>query len=116
MTELLTLLQTASQLYTQLPPAAWMETGNVLRNIQYSLNLLTQRNITINIFWTIGHINLPGNDAADTLAKEAACEVSILPDSHTSEPLALSEAKNLIKKVNINRWQKKMGQKKHGGD
>jgi hypothetical protein len=51
-----------------------------------------------------------------TLAKETACEASILPDSHTSEPLALSEAKNLIKKVNINRWQKKMGQKKHGGD
>ena len=51
-----------------------------------------------------GHIDLPGNDIADQLAKQAALEASSL---NSDEPLSQSEAKALIKKVNLLHWQRR---------
>ena len=46
--------------------------GYFIQNIQENLFRLHSRRITVHMYWTVGHINLPGNELADRLAKEAA--------------------------------------------
>ena len=78
--------------------------GLLLSKIQQCVNLLNTRKVEVCIFWTAGHINLPGNDIADSLAKEAAVNAAT---SDTSEPISHSEAKTIIKNLNCLRWQKR---------
>ena len=78
--------------------------GHVLCRIKDFVKVLLNCNIRVHIYWTAGHINLCGNEIADTLAKEAATLASI--GSH-DEPISLSEAKASIKKLNCKRWQRR---------
>ena len=78
--------------------------GCILDRIKLLLNELTQRKVDLQIFWTAGHINLAGNDLADSLAKEAATLATTIVDS---APLSLSEAKTIIKKHCLRKWQQR---------
>ena len=78
--------------------------GKTVRRIQDYVTVLYNREVKIYVFWTAGHIDLPGNDIADQLAKQVALGASSLI---TDEPLSQSEAKALIKKSNLSHWQRR---------
>ena len=79
------------------------------KNMQQSC--LACRAVKIQVFWTAGCIDLPGNDVADRLAKQAAFEASFLKDN---ESLSQSEAKAIIQKVNLLHWQRRWDNGKTG--
>ena len=72
------------------------------KNMQQSC--LACRAVKIQVFWTAGCIDLPGNDVAERLTKQAAFEASFLKDN---ESLSQSEAKAILKKVNLLHWQRR---------
>ena len=79
--------------------------GQTLHQIEKSVTNLHKREVRTVIYWTAGHINLPGNELADRLAKEAATEAR---DTKIVEAnISCSEIKNAFKKESQKRWQKR---------
>ena len=82
--------------------------GYLLKSIQDSVTDLKSRNITVKIFWTAGHVNLKGNELADTLAKEAAWLVENVDNAESIKSyISISEIKNHLRKSLVKRWQKR---------
>ena len=74
--------------------------GLVISSINTSVKELHDRQITVKIYWTAGHVSLEGNDLADRLANEAAAEGLTKTDCDTYIPL--TEIKNLFCKTQLN--------------
>ena len=63
-----------------------------------------QRSSTPTVHWTPGHIELEENELADIAAKEAATEAKSLATD--AAQLTLRDAKSIIRKALIARWQR----------
>ena len=79
--------------------------GWIINSINKSVNDLYDRQISVQIYWTAGHVSLEGNDLADRLAKEAAAEAITNTNCDTFIPI--SEIKNLFRKTLTAKWQKR---------
>ena len=69
------------------------------------MSKLHSRGITVHMYWTVGHVNLPGNELADRLAKEASTQSKSGESDDTHIPV--SEMKNILRKTLVKRWQKR---------
>ena len=79
--------------------------GWIINSINNSVKELHNRQMTIKIYWTAGHVSLEGNDLADRLAKEAAADA--LTNTEYDTYIPLTEIKNLFRKTLTTKWQKR---------
>jgi len=70
-------------------------------NILKQAKEITDKGTQITLKWIAGHVDLPGNDKADKLAKEAASEAKDMPDNSIS----MREAKAHINSRILLRWK-----------
>ena len=59
------------------------------------------------MYWTVGHVNLPGNELADRLAKEAATQSKSGESDNRHIPV--SEIKKTVRKNTGKEMAKEMG-------
>jgi len=79
------------------------------RLLQENIRVLSQHSNVV-LQWIPAHVGIPGNEAADRLAKEG----SKLPQPHP--PVSYSEAKTLLKSSFRTDWQKRNGGYNHKQD
>ena len=82
-----------------LPPISY---SNLYYNIQRNVRQLLLLGICVTLHWIAGHVDLPGNDKSDTLAKEAAQEAENMMSSHLT--IAWNEAKSRLNRNAHKRW------------
>ena len=80
----------------------------LIDNIRSSIHTLTLKGMKITFNWIAGHVNLQGNELADTAAKEAALRAQERPSdiSATHNEIPLNTLKNAFKKQAVERWQR----------
>jgi hypothetical protein len=81
----------------------------VLKTHQYS-EILANRNIKLHIHWVPGHVNVKGNERADTLAKEGTEGRRLPRDSSTS----ITYLRRRNKETQLQEWTKRWPAQKHG--
>ncbi len=91
-----------SALYSVTSNSAPSNFSPVVRSITTFVTVLHQRNVSVHITWIAGHVDLHGNEEADSLAKAAAMEAEGMI---TSQPISMSEAKGAVKKSSCKKWQ-----------
>ena len=88
-----------------LPPTSY---SNLYYNIQRNVKQLLLLGICVTLHWIAGHVDLPGNDKSDTLAKEAAQEAENMTSSRLT--IAWNEAKSRLNKNAHKRWTNRISQ------
>ena len=76
---------------------------NCIDDIHRNVQVLRSRDITVNLHWVAGHVDLAGNEIADQAAKQAANEASTSQLPFTTSKSTIT---GIITRAARNKWQR----------